>query len=86
MGRGRKSTVSEDRVLLEILLNRDRAVFASEIADNLPVGKERVRQILSTAVTENRVQKESVSGRNLYRLTDEGFTRLAATLRSEFDQ
>ena len=85
MGRGRKSSVSEDRVLLEILLNRDRAVFASEIADELPVGKERVRQILSTAVAEDRVQKESVSGRNLYRLTEEGFNQLSATLRSEFD-
>ena len=85
MGRGRKSSVSENRVLLEILLNRDRAVFASEIAEELPVGKERVRQILKTAVAEDRVQKESVSGRNLYRLSDNGFDDLAAALRSQFD-
>jgi predicted ArsR family transcriptional regulator len=85
MGRGRKSSVSENRVLLEILLNRDRAVFASEIAEELPVGKERVRQILKTAAAEDRVQKESVSGRNLYRLSDNGFDHLAAALRSKFD-
>lgn len=85
MGRGRKSSVSENRVLLEILLNRDRAVFASEIAEELPVGKERVRQILKTAVAEDRVQKESVSGRNLYRLSDNGFDHLAAALRLKFD-
>jgi predicted ArsR family transcriptional regulator len=85
MGRGRKSSVSENRVLLEILLNRDRAVFASEIAEELPVGKERVRQILKTAAAEDRVQKESVSGRNLYRLSDDGFDHLAAALRAQFD-
>jgi predicted ArsR family transcriptional regulator len=85
MGRGRKSSVSENRVLLEILLNRDRAVFASEIAEEVPVGKERVRQILKTAVAEDRVEKESVSGRNLYRLSDDGFETLATALRSQFD-
>ena len=81
MARGRNASTSETRVLLEILLGRDRAVFLAEIADELPVGKERVRQLLSSLVEDGKVDKNQISGRNLYRLTDKGFEELSAELR-----
>ena len=85
MGRGRNAAVSDTRVLLEILLERDRAVFGAEIAENLPISKERVRQILANLEEEEFVEIEQISGRNIYRLTDEGFEHLAEELREQID-
>lgn len=85
MGRGRKASVSNERLLLEILLNRDRAVFAVEIASNVPVSKERVRQMLAELEEGGYVEKNKISGRNLYRLTDAGFRFLSTELREQID-
>ncbi|MFW6435416.1 MAG: helix-turn-helix domain-containing protein [Halovenus sp.] len=85
MGRGRNRSASDVRVLLEILLHRDRAVFGAEIAENLPVSKERVRQILGQLADDGYVEINQVSGRNLYRLTDSGFEHLAEKLRETVD-
>ena len=85
MARGRNASASETRVLLEILLGRDRAVFGVEIAEQLPVGKERSRQLLSELESKGYVEKSKISGRNLYRLTDSGYEHLAEELREIVD-
>lgn len=85
MGRGRDPTVSKIRVMLEILLHQDRAVFGREIADNLPIGLERTSQILKELEKDGCVQIKQVSNRNLYRLTDQGLERLSTKLRDSID-
>lgn len=82
MGRGRKATVTDTQILLEILLNRDRAVFAGEIAAELPVTSERVRQLLDDLEDEGYVTISKVSSRNIYRLTRAGHDHLASELRA----
>jgi predicted ArsR family transcriptional regulator len=85
MARGRKPSTSETRVLLELLLTPNRAVFTGEIADELPIDTERVRQIMSDLDDAGYVETKKVSGRNLYRLTDKGHEKLAEELRELVD-
>jgi len=84
MGRGRKPAASDGRVLAELLIRDSRAVFAVELADELPVGKTRVRQILSELADDGLVDIQEISGRNLYRLTDNGRERATAWMRDQF--
>jgi len=86
MGRGRKPKTTKLNILLEILLNRDRAVFGSEIAENVDVGKERVRRLCKELNEDGYVEIKVVSGRKLYRLTDDGLEYLAKELRKAIDQ
>lgn len=85
MARGRKSAASDERVLLELLLYTDRAAFGPELAENLPVGDERVRQILSELEEDGFVDISKVGGSNVYRLTDAGFEHLTKYLRDNID-
>lgn len=82
MPRGRTPTVTDTQILLEILLNRDRAVFADEIATELPVTSERIRQLLDELEDNGYVTISKVSSRNIYRLTAPGHDHLASELRS----
>lgn len=81
MPRGRNPSVTSTQILLEILLNRDRAVFAAEIADELPVTGERVRQKCRDLEADGLVEITKVSSRNIYRLTPDGEAVLATELR-----
>lgn len=85
MGRGRNPSVSRDRVLAELLLHPDSAVFSDSIAENVPVGRERVRQILRELEDDGYVDIEEISGSNVYRLTESGYERVAKTIRSEIE-
>jgi Mn-dependent DtxR family transcriptional regulator len=85
MGRGRNPSVTSDRLLVELLLHRDRAAFSSEIADRVPVGQERVRQILKELSEQGLVRVDNVSGTNVYRLTDDGFDEVSTLLRDEIE-
>lgn len=86
MGRGRKASASDERILLELSLHPDRAVFTAEIAEQLPIDKERVRQKMEEfSEKQGWVQIDDVSGRNLYRMTSEGHEHLSTVLRDELD-
>jgi len=86
MGRGRKASASDERILLELLLQPDRAVFTAEIADQLPIDKERVRQKMEEfSEEEGWVHIDEVSGRNLYRMTSRGNEHLSSVLRNAID-
>jgi predicted ArsR family transcriptional regulator len=84
MGRGRNAAVSDERVLLEILLIRDKLITVEKIATELPIGKERVRQILEELESQGHVEVERAAT-NFYVLDDAGFDALAAHLRAEID-
>jgi len=81
MTRGRDRSVSNERVLAEILLQPDRAVFASEIAAEVPVSRARIRQICQELAADDYVAIESVPNGNIYRLTEPGVERVAAAIR-----
>jgi len=73
--------VTRKRILLEILLEPDRAVFPSEIAANVDVGTERVRQLCRDLADDGLISVEQLPNGNIYRLTDSGLARLAPQLR-----
>jgi predicted transcriptional regulator len=85
MTRGRDRSVSDVRLLLEIILQRDRPLFSSDL-ESLPLTKERCRQILRDLDDEGLVTVEVVNGSNLYYITDDGFEVVAEELRARLDE
>jgi DNA-binding IscR family transcriptional regulator len=83
MSRGQPPKVTENRILLEILLQPDRAVFSGEIADNVDVSRERVRQLLRGLSDNGLVEITDAGNQNVYRLTDDGYAQLADVLRAK---
>jgi len=81
MTRGRDPSVSQTRVLLELLLHPDRAVYTGEVAEYLPVGTERTRQLLAELAADGLIDITDVRGRNVHRLTDAGLNHLRSELR-----
>jgi Mn-dependent DtxR family transcriptional regulator len=84
MARGRPKSVSDDRLLVELLLHPDRAVFTSEIADAVEVSNQTVRERMNSLADDGYVEISDVSGGKLYRLSETGMTYLRELLRSQF--
>jgi|AKVG01.1.fsa_nt_gi DNA-binding PadR family transcriptional regulator len=72
-------------MLLEIHLNDDGAAFAREIAETLPIGHTRTRQILNEMAESGLVSVRDVADVNIYSLTEQGYDTLVQTLREEID-
>jgi len=85
MTRGRNRSVSDHRLLLEIYIADDGA-FAKEIAEGLPVGVTRTRQMLAELADKGDVRIRSVSDINIYALTDSGHERLVSRLREDAER
>lgn len=79
-GSGRE--VTYERLLLEFLLTADPALFASELAENLPVGTTRVNQLLDELEDDGFVTSKHASGRRLFWLTPEGHQYIADVARN----
>ena len=71
-------------MLLEIMLQRDRPLFSSDLED-IDLSRERCRQILRELDDEGLVTSETVGSSNLYYITDDGFEVLADELRARLD-
>lgn len=84
MTRGRKRKVSDDRLLLELLLHDDPA-FASDIEPAVDLGQQQARDRLNKLADGEYVTKREASGRNLYQLTRAGTGYIASTLRDLVD-
>jgi len=80
---GPKPTVSDERLLLELYVGRNGGKFASQITENVEMETvQGVRDRLNDLVeATDYVEVNTVSGRNLYRLTDAGEAHLTAELR-----
>jgi len=85
MTRGRDPSVSRTRVLVELLLHPDRAIYTGEVAEQLLVGTERTRQLLGDLEADGLIAITDVRGRNVHRLTDDGLDNLRSELREEID-
>jgi len=55
--------------------------FASDVADNVDLGTQQVRDRLNDLASGPNVAKRESSGRNLYDITDDGEAYLAKRLR-----
>lgn len=80
--RGRPPEVSDDRLLAELLLQPDRAVYSGEIANHVDVGQESVRQRLRTLEDDGLVQIDELESHNIYRLTPEGYEHVSSVVRA----
>jgi len=85
MARGRPESVGDDRLLIELLLHTDRAVFTSELADELDVTNQTIRERMESLSDAEKVVIDEVGSGNLYRLSDDGNAYLRELLRSEFE-
>ena len=84
MARGRPESIGDDRLLIELLIHTDRAVFTSEVADQLDVTNQTIRERMESLSDEGKVVIEEVGSGNLYRLSGDGKAYLRELLRSEF--
>lgn len=84
MGRGRPSEVSDERLLIELLLYPDRAILTSQLKENLPVTAQTVRQRMRELERSGYVEIEEMDGGNLYRITMEGLVYISKRLRSDY--
>ena len=84
MARGRPESVGDDRLLIELLIHTDRAVFTSQLADELDVTNQTIRERMKSLSDEGKVVIEDVGSGNLYRLSGDGKAYLRRLLRSKF--
>lgn len=85
MGRGRTPTVSDDRLLVELLLHQDRRVMAGELAEQVGVTGQTIRTRMEDLEDDGLVTRERASNRNLYRLTKDGRVFLKTLLRDRYE-
>jgi len=82
--------VSDDRILLEFVLNPSPALFPSDISSEVSIGTEGIRQRLKKLENPDEhpplVIRRDASGRNLYWLTQEGKERVSESLRQLLDE
>lgn len=86
MSRGPDRTVTDERILLEFILNPGPAFFASEFEDDLPVTRQRITGILDEMEDDGLVTSKKASGRRLWWLTDKGEERVTSTARELFQE
>jgi predicted ArsR family transcriptional regulator len=84
MARGRPESIGDDRLLIELLIHTDRAVFTSELADELDVTNQTIRDRMESLSDEEKVVIDEIGSGNLYRLSGDGKAYLRELLRSEF--
>lgn len=82
---GPERSVTNDRILLEFVLNSGPAFFASEFEEHLSISRQRINEILDELEEDGYVTSKKASGRRLWWLTDEGNERVSRIARERFD-
>ena len=81
--RGPKRKVSDSRLLFEVLVGDQGAVFAAQIAEQVDLKTTQgVRDRLNELADGPYLDLEKVADRNLYRLTDAGRSEVLSEVRS----
>lgn len=70
--RGPDKTVSDERILIEMLVAEGPAVFTSEIENEVSITRQRLNDRLSELEESGYVTSKHASGRRLWWLTSEG--------------
>ena len=81
--RGADRSVKNERVLLEFLLSADPALFTIEVAENLPLSRQRVNTILDELEGDGLVKSKRKSGRRLWWITNKGHAKVAESAREK---
>jgi len=84
MGRGRPEIVSDERLLIELLIYPDRGVFTSELADQLNVSNQTIRDRMRDLKDQGYVEISELDAGNLYRLNADGMAYVRKLLRDQF--
>jgi len=84
MGRGRPQAVSDERLLIELLIYPDRGVFTSELADHLDVSNQTIRDRMRELEDRGHVEISELDAGNLYRLNSDGMAYVRQLLREQF--
>jgi predicted ArsR family transcriptional regulator len=85
MARGRNKKVSDERLLLELLLHEDRAAYSAELSQNVELGKQSIRDRMNALAAGGKVDKTELEGLNVYRLSETGKAELQQSLRELVD-
>jgi DNA-binding HxlR family transcriptional regulator len=83
--RGPDKSVSNERILFEIMIGDGPAVFASELETELPLSRQQITSRLDQLESQNLVTSKKASGRRLWWLTEKGKGRLSETARDELN-
>lgn len=84
MGRGRPQSVSDERLLIELLIYPDRGVFTSELADQLDVSNQTIRDRMRDLEAQGYVEISELDAGYLYKLSGDGMAYLRDVLREKF--
>lgn len=82
---GPERQVTDERLMLEIVINPDPAVFASEIEENVPISRQRVTGRLDDLEEKQFVYSKRASGRRLWWLTQKGRERVEERAREAIE-
>jgi len=81
--RGPEPNTSDERLLIEILLTRGPAAFASEIEEEVPLSRQRISKRLGDLESDGLVVSKKAAGRRLWWATDAGKSAAADAIRQE---
>lgn len=84
---GPKRSVSDDLLLAEIFIHENNSLFASQVKEKVDLSTvQGVRDRLNDIIEDtDLLEKDQVSGRNLYRLTNSGEDYVRNLIRSSVD-
>lgn len=83
---GPKPKVSDDRLLLELLLINEPKIMAGQVEPRIDLDIQQTRDRLNKLSDETEyVEKRRMSGRNMYDLTDAGRLKMMEILRDCVD-
>ena len=81
--RGPEPDISDERLLLEMMLARGPAVFASEIEEEIPLSRQRISNRLGNLEEVGLVVSKKAAGRRLWWVTDSGKQKASTYMREE---
>lgn len=82
---GPDRTVTDDRLLLEFVLQPHPAFFASDFEDSIRISRQQISKRLSQLEEEGYVVSRKAAGRRMWWITEKGRTRVAGLAREKFD-
>lgn len=84
--RGPEERVSKERLLLEVFVHPDPALFASEIEPEVPITRQRINERLDKLEDEGLVYSKHASGRRIWWMTQSGREFVAEAAREAISE
>ncbi len=81
--RGPEPNISDERLLIEVLLTPGPAAFASEIEEQVPLSRQRISKRLGDLEDGGFLVSKKASGRRLWWVTESGKSEATGKIREE---